>query len=82
MHKFSPIDSFPKLRPIVSSIGSFNYNLARFLCDFLSPLVFDDFSCKDTFSLVSQIKNANLSKKFLASYDVTLLTFHFKKPLT
>ena len=73
MHKFSPIDSFPKLRPIVSSIGSFNYNLARFLCDFLSPLVFDDFSCKDTFSLVSQIKNANLSKKFLASYDVTSL---------
>ena len=34
MHKFSPSDSFPKLRPIVSSIGTFNYNLARFLCDF------------------------------------------------
>ena len=28
---------------------------------------------EDTFSLVSQIKNANLSKKFLVSYDVTLL---------
>ena len=32
MHKFSSSDSFPKLRPIVSSIGIFNYNLARFLC--------------------------------------------------
>ena len=31
MHKFSPSDSFPKLRTIVSSIGTFNYNLARFL---------------------------------------------------
>ena len=31
MHKFSSSDSFPKLRPIVSSIGTFNYNLARFL---------------------------------------------------
>ena len=73
MHKFSPSDSFPKLRPIVSSIGTFNYNLARFLCDLLSPLVPNDYSCKDTFSCVSQIKNANLSKKFLVSYDVTSL---------
>ena len=73
MHKFSSSDSFPKLCPIVSSIGTFNYNLARFLCDLLSPLVPNDYSCKDTFSFVSQIKNANLSKKFLVSYDVTSL---------
>ena len=73
MHKFSSSDSFPKLRPIVSSIGTFNYNLARFLCRLLSPLVPNDYSCKDTFSFVSQIKNANLSKKFLVSYDVTSL---------
>ena len=73
MHKFSPCDSFPKLRQIVSSIGTFNYNLARFLCDLLSPLVPNDCSCKKTFSFVSQIKNANLSKNFLVSYDVTSL---------
>ena len=73
MHKFSSKDSFPKLRPIVSSIGTFNYNLARFLFDFLSPLVPNDYSCKDTFSFVSQIKNANLSRKFLVPYDVTSL---------
>ena len=73
MRKFSSSDSFPKLRPIVSSIGTFNYNLARFLCDLLSPLVPNDYSCKDTFSFVSQIKNANLSKKFIVSYDVTSL---------
>ena len=72
MHKFSSSDSFPKLRPIVSSIGTFNYNLARFLCDLLSPLVPNDYSCKDTFSFVCQIKNANLSRKFLVSYDVTI----------
>ena len=72
MHKFSSSDSFSKLRPIVSSIGTFNYNLARFLCDFLSPLVPNDYSCKDTFSFASQIENANLSKTFV-SYDVTSL---------
>ena len=27
LHQFSSTDSFPKLRPIVSSIGTFNYNL-------------------------------------------------------
>ena len=77
MHKFSSSDSFPKLRPIVSSIGTFNYNLARFLCDLLSPLVPNDYSCKDTFSFVSQIKNANLSRKFLVSYDVTCFFYQY-----
>ena len=83
--KFSSSDSFPKLRPIVSSIGTFNYNLARFPCDLLSPLVPNDYSFKDTFSFVSQIKNANLSKKVLVFYDVTSLFTnipHFKKQLT
>ena len=73
MHKFLSSDSFPKLRPIISSIGTFNYNLARFLCDLCSPLVPNDYSCKYTFSFVSQIKNANLSKKFIVFYDVTSL---------
>ena len=73
MHKFSSSDSFLKLRPIVSSIGTFNYNLARFLCDLLLSLLPNGYSCKDTFSFVSQIKNANLSRKFLVSYDVSSL---------
>ena len=73
MYKFSSSDSFPKLCPIVLSIGTFNYNLARFLCNLLSPLVRNDHSCKDTFSFVSQIKNANLSSKFLVSCDVISL---------
>ena len=73
MHKFSSSDSFPKLCPIVSSIGTFNYNLSRFLCDLLSPLVPYDYSCKDTLSFASKIKNANLSGKFLVFYDVTSL---------
>ena len=57
----------------IGTIGTFNYNLACFLCDLHSPLVSNDYSCKDTFSFVSQIENANLSKKFLFSYNVTSL---------
>ena len=59
LHSFSS-DSFPKLRPTVSSIGTFNYNLANFLCD-----LSNGYSCKDTFSFASHINNANLYKKFL-----------------
>ena len=61
------------LRPIISSIVTFNYNLACFLCDLLSPLVPDDYSDKDIFSFVSQIKNANLFRKVPVSYHVTRL---------
>ena len=73
MHKFSSSDLFPKLCPILLSIGIFNYNLAHFLCDLLSPLVPNDYACKDTFSCLSQIKNANISKKLLVSYNITSL---------
>ena len=73
MHKFSSSDSFPKLHSIVSSTGTFDYNLSHFLCDLLPPLVPNDYSCKDTFPFVSQIKNANLSKTFILYYDVTSL---------
>ena len=71
IHKLSPSDSFSKLRLIVSSIGTFDYNLARFLCNLLSFSVPNDYFFKDTFSFVSQIKNANLSKTFLVSFDAT-----------
>ena len=70
MYKFSSSDSF---RQIVWSIATFNYNLIRFLCDLLSPVVPNDYFWKDTFSFLSKIKNANISKKFLISYDATSL---------
>ena len=65
MHGFSSSDSFPKLRPIVSSIGTFNSNLARFLCDLLSCLVLNDYSCENTFSFASQIKMQIFPKNVL-----------------
>ena len=73
MHKFSSSNSFLKLCPIVSSIDTFNYNIAHFFCDLLSPLVLNDYSCKDTVFFVSQIKNENLSKNFFVSDDVNSL---------
>ena len=65
MHRFSPSDSFPKLRPIISSIGTFDYNLARFLCDLLSPLFPNDYSCKDIFLLFLKLRMQIFPKNFL-----------------
>ena len=71
MLTFSSSHTFPALGWTVSSIGTLNYDLALFLSNLLSPVVFDDYSCKGTFSFFSQIKNANFSGKRLVSYDVT-----------
>ena len=37
-------------------MGNFNHNLAHFLCDLLSPLVPNDYSCKYTFSFVLKLR--------------------------
>ena len=73
-HKFSSSDSFKKVRLIALSLFTFDYNLAYLLCDLVLPLVPSNYCCKDTFSFVSQIKNANLPRKCLISYDETLFT--------
>ena len=67
IHKFSSSDSIPKLCLIVSSIRNFNCNLARFLCDLLSPLVRNDYSCKDTFSLFLKLIMQIFRKNLFAS---------------
>ena len=37
MHKLTDSDSFPKHRTVVSSVGTYNYNLAKYLCNFTAP---------------------------------------------
>ena len=73
MHKFTDSDSFPKLRPIVSSLGSYNYNLAKYLCNLLSPHLPEQYCTKDTFTFVEELKRVSLVDKFLVSFDVTSL---------
>ena len=65
MHKLSSSDSFPKLRLIVSSIGTFNYNLARFLCDLPSPLVLNDTLAKILSLFFLKLTMQIFSKNFL-----------------
>ena len=61
MHKAQQPNSTPPFRPIVSSIGTYNYNLSKFLCNLLEPHVPRDYNVRDTFSFVQEINQLSTS---------------------
>ena len=71
LHKI--LDSVPAFRPIVSSIGTYNCQLAIFLGKLLDDIILNHHSAKDTFSLVEELKTVSVTKKYMVSYDVTSL---------
>ena len=73
MHKVREPSSAPPFCPIVSSIGTYNYNLAKFLCTLLDSHIPSDFCVHDTFSFVNEITNLRTSNKFIVSFDVESL---------
>ena len=69
VHKIKSNSEVPSFRPIVSSIGSFNYNLSRFLCDMLTPFILTDYFTRDSFSFVKEVQEVSVSDYFMVSYD-------------
>ena len=63
----------PPFRPVVSSIGTFNYNLAQYLGSLLTPLLTMDYTATDTFTFVNELKQVSFNDKFMVSYDVCSL---------
>ena len=68
------------LRPIISSIGTYNNNnnnnnnrLSKFLSSILEPVVSTTHCTKDSFSFCEEIKKVRANNKFLVSYDVCRL---------
>ena len=73
MHKPRQQGAVPLFRPIVSSIGAYNYNLAKYLCNLLTPLIPAEFCPEDSFSFVNVIQKLSMHNKFMASFDVESL---------
>ena len=72
-HTFkSPTDTLT-FRPIVSSIGTYNYNLAKFLTDMLDLVIQTEYCAKDSFSFCKEVQEVSSSNKFMISYDVCSL---------
>ena len=73
MHKDRGPNSTPPFRPIVSSIGTYNYNLAKYLCNLLSPHIPTEHCATDTFTFVQDIQPLSMFGKFMVSFDVESL---------
>ena len=73
MHKVKDNNTVPPFRPIVSSIGTFNHPLAKFLSDLLVPLIPGEYSTQDTFTFVDELQQAGIHGKFFTSFDVVSL---------
>ena len=67
------VPSVPPFRPIISSIGAYNYNLAKYLSQVLSPHVLMQNCAIDTFSFVDDLKKVSSNDNFLVSFDVVSL---------
>ena len=73
VHKIKSNSEVPSFRPIVSSIGSFNYNLSRFLRDMLTPFILTDYCTQGLFSFVKEVQEVSVPDYFMVSYDVCSL---------
>ena len=47
----------PKFRPIIDTTNTPHYNVGKFLSNLLNPLMFNDFTLRDTFQAVDAIKS-------------------------
>ena len=65
--------SLHNFRPIISSIGTYNYNLFKYLCELLSPNLPNEFCTKDTFTFVEELNKVRINDTFLVSYVVNNL---------
>ena len=61
LHKHKDNNTPPPLRPLVSSINSYNYNLAEYLCDLLNPIIRNDYTTKDSFTFADELHNEELT---------------------
>ena len=73
MHKIQSPNAIPPFRPIVSSLNTFNHQLAKYLCNLLQPLLPNTYTISVTFSFVQELKTIDTSKKFMVNFDVVSL---------
>ena len=63
------------LRPILSSINHYSYNIAKFFIPFLTPISTSSLVIKDSFSFVQELLNSGINSDgvVMDSFDVTSL---------
>ena len=62
------------IRPIISAIGTFNYNLAKFIVQIITPLTTNQYTIENSISFVNEICDLKISHPVtMASFDIESL---------
>ena len=61
------------MRPILSTCGSFNYNMSKYLVSVLSEQCSNEYSVSDSFDFVREISGTTNQNYIMASFDVVSL---------
>ena len=61
------------LRPILSSINTFNYPLAKYLVPLLTSITTNQYTVQDSFSFAKEINQLSLQDTYMASFDIKSL---------
>ena len=73
LHKVKRQSEMPPFRPIISSVSSYNYNLAKFLCDLITPYISSEHCTEDSFTFVKEVQKVSNENICMVSYDVCSL---------
>ena len=60
-------------RPILSALGTFNYNVAKFLVPIIDPLTKNDCVVRNSYEFVKEVTELKLDNFVMASFDVVSL---------
>ena len=55
------------VRPVLSMIGTFNYSLAIFFVPIIEPLTTNDYTLRNSFDFVNDVKKLNIHNKVCLS---------------
>ena len=61
------------MHPIISSIGTYNYHLSKFLTDLIDPIIPTSHCTKDILTFCEEINKVSPTNRFLISYDACSL---------
>ena len=76
-HKLKPESDKLSFRPLVASMGAYNYKLTKFLLSIMDLVISGDHSTKDSFLLCKEIKILSFSDEFLITYKICILLLVF-----
>ena len=70
LHKVKDSCPLPPFRPIVSSIGTYNYQLAKYLCNLLTPVISYDHCTTDLFRFADEIQKVRYPSLFMGFFTL------------